>query len=160
MSYNYIQYFTVLVLFCDCTVSQVPNMAQRFCEKVEFSQLSFVSAFRGCFNPRYDNFIIKDYNVYFRPFHPTGKQYLSNIRANSCAILYKNLTFNQFTYIECGIFLKSVRSEYIEIVVEDVDRHLSYPIQYYGVGRWENFNRNIQKNITNAQVLCIYMFLN
>lgn len=158
---RFINFVLVLVVFCDLIVAQNigQNLATKYCTKIEFTQLSFVSEFRGCFNPKYDNFIIKDYNLNFKPLHPMAKQYLSNNRVNSCAALHRNLTFDQFTYIEAGIFLKSVRAEFIEIAVEDVEKKTSYPLQYYGVGRWEIFNKNIQKNITNAQVLCVF-FLN
>lgn len=153
MNHQFI-YYVVALIYCNFIVAQNPNqnLAHRYCAKVEFTQLSFVSEFRGCFNPRYDNFIIKDYNFNFKPFRPNVKQYLSNVRVNSCTELYRNLTFDQFTVIEAAIFLKSLRSESIEIIVHDIDKNTSYPLQYYGVGRWEIFSKKIQKNIANAKV--------
>ena len=144
----------VFVIFYHIAVAQVvvPIVPQKYCAKVEFTQLSFVSEFRGCFEPRYDNFIVKDYNPNFRPLRPTAKQYLTNSRVNSCAAYSKNIVFDPFTYVEAAIFLKSVRAEFIEIIVHDVEKNINYPLQHYGVGRWEIFNRRIQKNITNAQV--------
>lgn len=148
----------VFVILRHFAVAQIviPVVPQKYCAKLEFTQLSFVSEFRGCFEPRYDNFIVKDYTPYFRPFRPTAKQYLTNSHVNSCAAYSKNLVFDQFTYIEAAIFLKSVRAEFIEIIVHDVEKNINYPLQHYGVGRWEILNRRIQKDIKNAQVFDLF----
>ncbi|XP_055326757.1 uncharacterized protein LOC129580403 [Sitodiplosis mosellana] len=154
MNHQYKYIVTVLVVFCEFAVGQNngQNAAQKYCFKFEITQPTFGTNFRGCNNPKYDNFIVKDFNQNFKPFRTMNKQYLSNSHVNSCAALNQNFTFDQFTYIEASIFLKSLRTESIEIVVEDIEKKINYPLNYHGNFGWDIFNGRIQKNITNAQI--------
>lgn len=148
--YHVIILAVFLTVFCDVTLAQIN------CAQIDFNRTTYPE-FRECKGKFYPNFVINDYALHsneVKPYRNTSRYYLSNnFNEFSCSESVKLFVIDNYTRIEAAVYLKSIESSFLEIVVYDADRNERIDaLRTDGTNGWQILQKNIRFNIHNARV--------
>lgn len=140
----------LMTKFCDVTLAQIN------CAQIDFNRTTYPE-FRECKGKFYPIFVIKDYASHsneVKPYRNTSRYYLSNnFNEFSCVESAMFFVIDNYTKIEAAIYLKSIESSFVEIVVYDADRNERIDsLRTDGTNGWQILQKNIRFNIHNARV--------
>lgn len=133
------------------------DLAQELCVKIDFDRPSY-SEFRECKEQRLPALCIENYTSHHEvpPYQPTSKYFLSNnFYGFSCIESNIILTFDQNTFIEAALYLRSIGNAFVEINIYDANINaLMKSIRSDGIARdsWLILRGTIDGNISNARV--------